>query len=188
VATHALIISPKAFGSLLNVAWKTANTSSSGTTSVFDGWANSEAMNNASHPAAQFCRGLSIAGYDDWYLPATQEWDILWRAYKPQTTPSGTYSGAGYGANPYAVPQGGNYADNNPARTALTAFQSGGAESLYHFDEGFGDDPFLHWTSTQAASGTAYQRMTYTGDQFAESKTIASATQVRAIRRIEVLP
>jgi hypothetical protein len=38
------------------------------------------------------------------------------------------------------------------------------------------------------ASGTAYQRMTYMGDQFAESKTIASATQVRAIRRIEVLP
>ncbi|MFU8886240.1 MAG: hypothetical protein ACNA8O_12385 [Cyanobacteriota bacterium] len=188
VATHALIISPKASGSLLNVAWKTANTSTSGTTSVFDGWANSEAMNNASHPAAQFCRSLVIAGYDDWYLPATQEWDILWRAFKPQTTAAGTYSGAGYGANPYAVPAGGNYADSNPARTPLTAFQSGGAESLYHFDENDGDDPFLHWTSTQAASGTAFQRMTYTGDQFAESKTIASITQVRAIRRIEVLP
>jgi hypothetical protein len=52
VATHALIISPKAVGSALNLAWKTANTASSGTTSVFDGWANSEAMNNASHPAA----------------------------------------------------------------------------------------------------------------------------------------
>jgi hypothetical protein len=38
------------------------------------------------------------------------------------------------------------------------------------------------------ANGTAYQRMTYLGDQFAQSKTIASATQVRAIRRIQVLP
>jgi hypothetical protein len=33
---------------------------------VFDGWANSEAMNNGSHPAAQFCCGLIIGGYDDW--------------------------------------------------------------------------------------------------------------------------
>lgn len=185
VATHALIISPKTFGSALNIAWKSANTSSSGTTSVYDGWANSEAMNNASHPAAQFCRALTIGGYDDWYLPATQEWDVLYRAFKPETTTGGPYA---YGANPYAVPQASNYSDSNPARTPLTAFQSGGAESLYHFDEIYGDDPFFHWTSTQAASSTAYLRGTYSGDQFADSKTLASATQVRAIRRIEVLP
>ena len=86
------------------------------------------------------------------------------------------------------MPAGGNYSDSNPPRTALSAFQAGGAESLYHFDENAGDDPFFHWTSTQAASGTAYQRMTYTGDQVAESKTVSSGTQVRAIRRIEVVP
>ncbi len=188
VATHALIIAPKTAGSLLNVAWKSANTSTTGTTSVFDGWANSEAMNNASHPAAQFCRSLTINGYDDWYLPATQEWDILWRAFKPEATAAGTYSGAGYGANPYAVPAGGNYSDNNPALTGVLAFRAAGAETLRHFDENYGDDPFFHWTSTQAASGTAYQRTTYMGIQLAESKTIATATQVRAIRRIQVLP
>jgi hypothetical protein len=188
VATHALIISPKALGSALNLAWKTANTSSSGTTSVFDGWANSEAMNNASHPAAQFCRTLNIGGYDDWYLPATQEWDVLYRSFKPEATIAGTYSGAGYGANPYAVPAGGNYTDSNPALTTALAFRANGAETLRHFDENYGDDPFFHWTSTQVANGTAYQRMTYLGDQFAQSKTIASATQVRAIRRIQVLP
>jgi hypothetical protein len=112
VATHALIVAPKTAGSLLNVAWKSANTTSAGTTSVYDGWANSEAMNNASHPAAQFCCSLNIGGYDDWYLPAAQEWDILYRAFKPEATSAGTYSGAGYGANPYAVPAGGNYSDS----------------------------------------------------------------------------
>lgn len=188
VASHALIISPKAFGLALNLAWKSANTATSGTTSVFDGWANSEAMNNASHPAAQFCRTLSIGGYDDWYLPATQEWDVLYRSFKPEATANGTYSGAGYGANPYAVPAGGNYTDSNPALTSVLSFRAGGAETLKYFDENYGDDPFFHWTSTQVASGTAYQRMTYMGDQFAESKTIASATQVRAIRRIQVVP
>jgi hypothetical protein len=94
----------------------------------------------------------------------------------------------GYGANPYAVPQGGNYSDSNPALTSVLAFRAAGAETLRHFDENYGDDPFFHWTSTQAASGTAYQRTTYMGIQLAESKTIATATQVRAIRRIQVLP
>ena len=70
----------------------------------------------------------------------------------------------------------------------MLAFRASGAETLRHFDENVGDDPFFHWTSTQAASGSAYQRTTYMGTQFAESKTLATATQVRAIRRIQVLP
>ncbi|MFN9872303.1 MAG: hypothetical protein ACK55E_12805 [Cyanobacteriota bacterium] len=188
VPTHALIVSPRASGFALNLAWKTANTSTTGTTSVFDGWANSEAMNNASHPAAQFCCGLTIGDYDDWYLPATQEWDILWRSFKPEATANGTYLGTAYGANPYAVPQGGNYTDSNPALTSVLAFRAGGAESLHHFDENYGDDPFFHWTCTQAAAGTAFQRTTYMGTQFAESKTLATATAVRAIRRVQVKP
>jgi len=101
---------------------------------------------------------------------------------------NGSYSGAGYGSNPYAVPAGGNYTDSNPALTSVLAFRASGAETFRHFDEAVGDDPFFHWTSTQAASGTAYQRTTYLGTQFAESKTVATATQVRAIRRIPVLP
>jgi hypothetical protein len=188
VPTHALIVSPRASGFALNLAWKTANTSTTGTTSVFDGLANSEAMNNASHPAAAFCCGLTINGYDDWYLPATQEWDILWRSFKPEATASGTYLGTAYGANPYAVPAGANYSDSNPALTSVLAFRASGAETLRYFDENVSDDSFSHWTSTQAASGTAYMRMTYMGDQYAEAKTMASATVVRAIRRVQVLP
>jgi len=189
VPSHALIISPRASGMALNLAWETANTASTGTTSVFDGFANSEAMNNSnsSHPAARFCRTLTINGYDDWYLPASQEWDILYRSFKPEATATGTYGGTAFGANPYSVPAGANYSDSNPALTSVLAFRASGAETVRYFDENVSDDPFSHWTSTQAASGTAYMRMTYLGDQYPEAKTIASATVVRAIRRVQVL-
>ena len=72
IATHALIVAPAATGAsgggytiTTDLQWKTANTTTAGTTSSFDGAANSANMNNASHPAAQFCEGLSIGGYTD---------------------------------------------------------------------------------------------------------------------------
>jgi hypothetical protein len=49
--------------------------------------------NNLSHPAAKFCRSLSIGGYHACYLPATHEWDILWRSCKPDSTAAGAYPG-----------------------------------------------------------------------------------------------
>ena len=30
-------------------------------------------MNDANHPAAQFCEGLTIGGFSDWYMPAKNE-------------------------------------------------------------------------------------------------------------------
>ena len=89
---------------------------------------------------------------------------------------------------PMRCRRGGTSTDSNPALTSVLAFRAGGAESLHHFDENYGDDPFFHWTCTQAAAGTAFQRTTYMGTQFAESKTLATATAVRAIRRVQVKP
>ena len=62
VATHNLVIAPVASGESSSKQWKTSNTSTAGTSSVIDGPTNSSNMNNATHPAAQFCEGLSIGG------------------------------------------------------------------------------------------------------------------------------
>lgn len=35
-------------------------------------------MNNASHPAAQFCRSRTIGGFTDWYLPAKNELNVIY--------------------------------------------------------------------------------------------------------------
>jgi hypothetical protein len=97
VATHALIVAPAATGAsgtgytiTTNLQWKTTNTTTAGTTSSFDGAANSANMNNASHPAAQFCEGLSIGGYTDWYLPARYELEIAYYNLKPTTGSNNT--------------------------------------------------------------------------------------------------
>ena len=177
VATHALIVAPAATGAsgsgytlTTNKQWKTTNTTTAGTTSSFDGAANSANMNNASHPAAQFCEGLSIGGYTDWYLPARYELDIAYENLKPTTTSNNT----SYGINPYSVPERTvNFTAGTPAQTSVAAFQTGGAEDfLANF----------HWTSTEFDSTDAYRPRLSDGGQFNISKT--SQGFVRAFRKI----
>jgi hypothetical protein len=128
----------------VELQWKTSNTSTAGTTSPFDGAANSANMNNASHPAAQYCEGLSIGGYSDWYLPARYELDIAYENLKPTTTSNNT----SWGINPYSVPERTvNRTAGSPAQTSIAAFQTGGAEA---FDIGG------HWSSTEDSSTTAW--------------------------------
>lgn len=86
--TYGILLAPKSTGqSGSTLRYKTADTSTAGTTSFVDGLTNSNNMNNASHPAAQYCRGLTIGGYTDWYLPALDELTVIWnnRSSLPST-------------------------------------------------------------------------------------------------------
>jgi hypothetical protein len=151
VPTHLLIVAPKATGAsgtgytiTTDLAWKTSNTTTPGTSSDFDGSANSANMNNASHPAAQFCETLSIGGYTDWYMPARYELEIAYYNLKPTTTSNDTL----YGTNAYSVPaRGSNYTAGTPAQTTVTAFQTGNSEA---FVAG------THWSSTEYYSSSSF--------------------------------
>jgi len=177
VATHALIVAPAATGATgtgytltTNKQWKTANTSTPDTSSVYDGATNTANMADASHPAANFCAGLSIGGYSDWYLPAWYELEIAYYNLKPNTVSNNT----SYGTNSYAVPQrGSNYTAGDPAQTSVAAFQSGGAEDFTEF---------FHWSSTEFSSSQASRVYFYDGNQSTASKT--SSLSVRAFRKV----
>jgi hypothetical protein len=180
VPTHALIVAPRATGAsgtgytiTTNLQWKTTNSTTTGTTSSFDGAANTAAMVTAgiaSHGAANFCVNLSIGGFTDWYLPARYELDIAYENLKPTTTSNNT----SWGINPYSVPERTvNRTAGAPAQTSVAAFQSGGAETFV---------ADFHWSSTEASSTAAWLLRFLGGDQGTGSK--GNGSRVRAFRKL----
>ena len=175
IADYNLIVGPVASAQNTD-QWKTTATTTAGTTSVIDGPANSTAMNNASHPAAQFCEGLTIGGFSDWYMPAKNELDVCYYNLKPTTAANDTFAGV----NSNAVPaRAGTYSGGspatNPAQTTAVVFQAGGAE------------PFVaaeYWSSTEFSSTTARIQYFSNGSSGTTNKT--NSYRVRAVRRVAV--
>jgi hypothetical protein len=183
IATHALIVAPAATGATgtgytltANLAWKVDTTDTAGTTSIFDGVANTAAMVTAgiaNHPAAEFCVGLSIGSFTDWYLPAPNEMDIAYFNLKPTTAANVTNSNL---SNAYSVPARSiSMSTGYPAQTQNALFQSGGAEA---FVAG------IHWSSQQGSSGRSWVCNYSDGaiSQTAQTRTVTN--RVRAFRRI----
>ena len=173
VATHALIIAPKASGQSIR-ACKTTGTLTTGASSTFDGWANSNAANDAAHPATQWARGLTIATFSDWYIPALFELEILYRRFKPDGSEGNVTT---HGANPYAVPASSNYTFSSPAQTAFPLFAIGGAQEFLAGGMG---------TSTQDSATTHQVQDWYYGNWDPIGKTFPQT--VRVIRKIQVIP
>jgi hypothetical protein len=174
VATHGLIVAPSASGynGQVPLQWKTSNSYTAGTTSPFDGAINSANMNNASHPAAQYCEGLTIGGYSDWYLPARYELDIAYENLKPTTASNNT----SWGINPYSVPERTvNRTAGAPAQTSIAAFQTGGAEAFVAAN---------HWSSTEYVSSIAWTLNFSNGDQDSSGSSAKdNSRSVRAFRK-----
>jgi hypothetical protein len=172
IATHYLVIGPVASAQNASKQWKTTNTTTTGTASVIDGPTNSSNMNNASHPAAQFCEGLSIGGFTDWYMPAKNELEVCYYNLKPTTASNSTSSGT----NTNAVPsRGSNYTSGTPAQTSAADFKDTGAED---FAAG------VYWSSTEASATHAWRQVFSNGRQDDGYKT--NSYRVRAVRRVAV--
>ena len=172
IADYNLVIGPVASAQNSSKQWKTTLTSTAGTTSVINGPANSSTMNNASHPAAQFCEALNVGGFTDWYMPAKNELEVCYYNLKPTTTSNHTSSGI----NANAVPaRASDYTAGNPAQTSATDFQSTGAEDFA---------AATYWSSTELSAAYAWLQAFSSGYQRQLNKD--SLYRVRAVRRVAV--
>jgi hypothetical protein len=124
-------------------------------------------------------------GYSDWYLPARDELELVYRHFKPTTQgnndvfrPSGTEfgaDGATYGTNNSSDPNGSGYTTSDPSQTTVTSFQDGGADYLT-------DNPY--WSSTENNASRSWYQSFYDGSQTYHDKD--ETRPVRAVRRVAV--
>lgn len=178
---YALIVSPKAQGET-TLAMKPAGGPTLNTASVWDGQSNTAAMvaDSANHPAAQFCAGLSINGYADWFLPAKDQLELCYRNLKPKTNPNDTASG--YNAS--SDPAGTAYTAGSPAQTASDDFLYTLATATYGPQAFLAGTGQTYWNSTQASSTSCYTQEFLTGAQ--SSATKITQLLVRAVRMIKI--
>lgn len=169
---YALIVAPKAEGDHDDHEWINDITDVPGALSYNDGLANTKAMAAAGSDLAQWALDLRIAGHADWYIPAVDEIEVIYRNLKPGTREN--YCWVRSGINMSAIPPTHPYTPEFPAQTLAEAFQAGGAEA---FKEAW------YWTSTRFVADKDYawcqhfiDGSQYCGDAFYELRA-------RAVRR-----
>ena len=169
----ALIVAPRALGEVSNMKWIARNKSVPEAMSYFDGLANTKAMADAGSKLAKWAQDLRIGDADDWYLPAQDELEILYRNLKPSTREN--YCWARSGINLSAIEPAHPYTPALPVQTLADAFQTGA-------DEAFAEN--WYWSSTQHASVSdyAWSQSFDNGHQYNLYKS--SELRARAVRRL----
>lgn len=190
--TYNLVVAPKSSGQNSGKEYKTDNSAApSETQTLNNGVSASSSMNSASYPAAQFCEGLSIGGFSDWYMPSRDELELCYRNLKPttasnyvdETRPKSTIiypenndvSGDGVGVNRNSNPTGAAYTVSSPAQTAVEIFKSGETEAF---------SAALYWSSSEFSDTKSWIQNFAEAFQFSEFKF--DVKYVRAVRRVSV--
>ena len=165
-----IVVAPKAEGETTSTWHKASDIA--GACSYFDGHANTIAMAEAGSSLAKWAQALAIAGHTDWYLPARDELELLYRNLKPNTEENYRYRS---GDNPSSLPAGYPYTKTAPAQTSALAFQQGGSEAF---------EQRWYWSSTQYSRNIAWYQDFDDGGQLCIVKHYEG--RARAVRRFKV--
>lgn len=198
-----VIVAPKAGGENPGVMIKAADTAvgvASQTSS--EGLRSTLSMVAAGgvsvYPAANWARSLVLGGRTDWYIPARDELELLWRNLKPTTNDNfvsvrrvasvydyrrdGAYGDAAdstHGENKNSYPVGAAYTATVPARSANTMFHAGGAEALE-----FWASALQYWSSTEFSPTNMVRQNSFAASEgFQGNSTKTALIRVRAVRR-----
>lgn len=194
-ARFALIVSPKSLQAS-PLAWRSVTSNVNEARTRWDGLAVTEhvATRSGSWPAFDHCNGLSFPddGASQWYLPAMDELELLFRNLKAVTennnlnTESELFppSAQANGVNPSSDPQGSAYTATDPDQTAVAAFQASGSQALeYAATSRF-------WSATEANGSEAWRQnfsqSGFVSDQRVNAKTSTSVAGVRPVRRVSL--
>lgn len=167
--TYAIIVAPKNEGELATKApWGEYGKLIENCRSFWHGLPNTEAMATAGSDIAKWARSLNINGFQDWYIPARDELELIHRNLKPTTEENWEYSGD----NPSSVPAGYPYEAQAPVQTSVLDFQDGSAQAMKRE---------WYWSSTQSSADFAWYQ--YFDDGFQGNYVKDTQSRVRAVRR-----
>lgn len=185
----ALVVSPKASGYNGNIGYAVADADYENlpSNSRCDGWNNTISRNTARFPANQWARSLNIAGYTDWYIPSTDELEMLFRAFRPlpaegATDNYTTNDEGGNGINPSSVPSNKGYVSTMPGQSAIAAFRSPASEHFGSFLYVSSSTAKASYQSSAIRSSAQYFN---TGQQVMMSAS-ALGNKARAVRRVKI--
>ncbi|NDU91584.1 MAG: DUF1566 domain-containing protein [Ferrovum sp.] len=173
---RALILAPKALGEKAPSIWIPDYEDVPGAKSFHDGMANTKAMAEAGSKLAKWALDLDIDGFNDYYIPALDEQEILYRAFKPTTDTNSQWARSGI--NLSAVEPTWPYTEDFPAQTALDDFKAGGSESF---------EADWYWTSTQHAADSDSAWFQYFTFGYQDSWGKGRKLRARAIRSIPLI-
>jgi hypothetical protein len=196
---YALVVAPKSLETGPGTRWDSQDRAGeAGSFTRWDGLSSTDsilAKNDTSYEAFEHIRSIRSSdpvpsdGGSDWYLPAMDELELIYRNLKPVTANNDTgnetraFPGSqDYGFNPSSDPIGLDYtASGEPFQTSVTDFQDGGAEAV---------DLEIYWTSTDADEGGPAWAQPFSfsgleGRQFGIGKNTTD-TSVRPVRRISL--
>ena len=166
------------------LAWRTSSATVAAAATRWNGLAAQNAVTSATYPAFNYCNGLTFPddGGSKWYLPALDELEMAYRAFKPTTDNNttgtrtlGTFPAANWsnGANKASSPTGAAYTTTVPARTSLSDWQSGNAQAFAAGN---------YWSASWRDSTTAWKQSFFVGNQLSDPQT--DAVRVRPFRRV----
>ena len=130
-----------------------------------NGWVNTETeiTGGSNYSAAKFADDLNTGGFNDWYLPARDELEQMYRLLKPSSENNDTGHPV---PNSNSSPTfNASYSTTNPSRTSAVAFRSGNAQA---FDDS---------SSTQHLTGGTWTPIDVPAGNVTDTGATVSVTQ-----------